>query len=401
MATTNTWLNNHIGSVVTQTGFTSAVVMTRSQLLQFAEVSNLVTPTALVFGDIYKWLLQIMYFPIQFKPAIRTDGITKNNLRAGGILYEGAENQGYLDGDALTSGYTLGEYLYPACSSFLDYEPYKTVEVFLPYYGFVPLKISDIQGKYIQFRMYVDFLTGMAQYAIGVNGSSVSTPNAPYCYGANDKYTRIIGTYNFQLGTAIPISNTGIIDSSRNIILGVAKAAVSVASGIVMGGVPSATQTATTTETNTWTTRNPNTGRQVTSQKVSRNVTSKSSTYHNNAHSAVNTAIETGAMVLGNLSSTPHTTTTNNAALNINLSQSVFIITRRVQSTQLDYFGNLRLNHLKGLPLGDTYQLKNLHGFTTVSDIQLEGDGFKTATSYEKDLLMSAVSSGVILPEES
>lgn len=401
METSKKWLNNYTGSAVTQTGFSRSVVMTRPQLLQFAGVSNVITPSSLVFGDIQKWLTQLMYFPIQFKPDIKTTGVTRDNLRAGGVLYKGAENQGYLDGTLLTSGYTLGEYHFPRATSFLHYEPYRTVEAFLPYYGLVPLKISDIQDKYIQFRLYVDFLTGMAQYVIGVNRASVSTPRAPYCYGADDKDTRIIGTYNFQLGTPIPLTSTGVSDSMRNIVLGVGKAALSIATGALLADIPASTRTTTGTDVTKWTTRNKKTGRQITSRKKIRDTERESVTRYNNVHDAVNTAIDTGAIVLGNLAATPYTMTTNNAALNINLAQSVFIIIRQSKTTQLNYFTNARLNHLKGLPVGDTYQLKELHGFTTVSNLQLENEGFNTATSSEMGMLMAETVNGIILPEET
>ena len=392
MSTTSNWINNLVGSLVGQTGFAKGVVLTRTQALALPDTVNEITATSLLFGDATKWLLSLKYYPITFYSGVANNYDT---LVAGGVTYHN-NNQFYagtLPSYALQGGYTLGEYAYPAAESFLDYEPYTVAEVYLPYYGYAKLKIADVQGKYIQFRMYVDFQTGVAQHVVGVSASSIESPNAPYAWGTDDSGTRILATYSFQLGHDLPITSEGWINASRNIIMAGAKAAVSIASGGLLSGIPTGSGTSEATVKTTE--RNPATGRQITTG--TERVSSTHESYTNYAHRGANTAIETGFTALSCLAATPANVSSNDTVLNLNTSQSVKVIRRKSLTTQTSYFENLTLNHLRGLPLGDTYTLSSLSGFTTVSDIHLEGSAFAKATSTEMNMIKQALGAGVIL----
>lgn len=392
------WINNDTGSWVISTGYSVPVALTRAQMVEFINAVNTITSTSLVWGDVTKWLTSCSYYPIALVPdasPLLTES-KYTNLQAGGVKYTGIPNSGLLPAKAIQSGFFMGQWKYPAVTSYLDYEPYTVCEIYLPFYGFIKPKIADIQGKYIQFRMYVDFQTGMAQYVVGVSANEMEVPNSPYTYGMDDTYTRIIGTYAFQLGISVSMSSTGWLEQVRNIILSTGKAVA----GAVVGATMPATTTTTTQESYTITSkaRNKSTGRLVTRGTHNEELSGTTETVHNNPGTGVNTAIQTAFNVASYLEYTPRGVCSNNGTLNINTSNVIKIIRRKVYTTlTADPVNNMTYRHLKGLPLGNTYQLSSLTGFTTVSNIHLEGGGFNTITHTEKQMIEVLLKGGVIL----
>lgn len=61
----------------------------------------------------------------------------------------------------------VGEYF----ASYLDYDPYTKMELFLPFIGYRPIKADEVMGKTIHVKYYVDLLSGAcnAQVVCGTN----------------------------------------------------------------------------------------------------------------------------------------------------------------------------------------------------------------------------------------
>lgn len=387
MASNQAWITNKGGSWRAESSMNSKVVMTWSQVSDLATALNKPTVSTLLFGDFTKWCTSLMYYPIIFKDPTST----KYKLRAGGIDYDTtclgripAEDFGI---------FTLGEKAYPKAKSYLDFEPYSKAEIYLPYYGFVPLKIADVEGKYIQIRLSVDYNTGQAQYIVGVNPHFVATGNDyPQTTGMDDSETRILGIYNLQLGVSVPLSVANFGDTMISTAVSVGKAAATIGSSFATDAMP--TRSFSSTAKTATTERNPNTGRQITKGTNTKSYESVSHVY--GGKERVNTAIDTAATVLSGLNYSTAGLASNNGSLNNNLCPSVKIVITKAVPT-LDRETDDSYKHLVGLPVGACKKLGACVGYTEVTDVHLEGNLFGIATSEEMSMLYDEILGGIIL----
>ncbi len=373
------------------------------------EAIDIPTLTEAFFGDITKWSASLLYLPFYIQ-----------DLKAGQFLKTPYANYiqimaGELDILTETGGYTLGEYYCASLRgtnispSFLDYEPYSKLEVYLPYYGFAELKIADVLNKYIQFRLRVDFKTGQATYYIGVNESSVSQPNAPKWDMENDINTRIISTYVFQLGYNFPIGRTDAADNLRNMLSSAIKTAAIVGASYIapaLGAGISTTEVLTETTTAPSTTTQTVQGGKRTKKGGSPNIVStteggaQSQTKHitTNTQSQfiaqrVNACFEGAGEALSNLGLRTQTDKPNNSFADGVGARQVKIIRKFSRLVPRDEsFGKLY-----GFPVGEVRKLNTLSGYTEISNIHIEGEGFETATHTEIAMLNKLLSDGVIL----
>ena len=377
----NKWINN---APRTETTF-NTVCCFNSQISELAtsiSASNIITNS--ITGDYSKWLSNIICYP--FKTTLKGTtgkfyyGSTDTNIDCVAMISQT---------DYYEHGFTLGQYYYSATyNDFRDFEPYTQLEVYLPYYGFVEVKIADVIGKYIQFRLFVDFKTGQAQYLIGVSNNSITSRDAPFRNETDDSIIRTLSTHTFQIGVNIPIGTTGMAETVRNIAMGVVKGSANIGASYVVekGGLSKTTSVEKTVTT----VRNPQTGRQVTSRTRTTTTDTDRSNYRKAER--VNEAFDTAAECLQNLSLRPQSDKSNNCALG-GISYSVQIVKRSAKfiTAGTDY------NKLYGKPLGDIRQLSTLTGYTEISAIHLEGVGFGTATQKELAMLEQILSDGIIL----
>lgn len=64
-------------------------------------------------------------------------------------------------------------------NSYLDYSPYTTAEIYLPFIGFESLNINDIMGKTVSVNYNIDMLSGTCTAIVKVDGNSM------YSYSGN------------------------------------------------------------------------------------------------------------------------------------------------------------------------------------------------------------------------
>ena len=116
-------------------------------------------------------VLSIMYYPLDLaamplglthsdniRIAWSTDNISAD-IMSNNVSHE--INAGYYD---------VAEYY----GSFLDYSPYTTVDIWLPYIGYKPLDIDAIMGKTIRVKYFVDFVDGLATAVIFANEQPIN-----------------------------------------------------------------------------------------------------------------------------------------------------------------------------------------------------------------------------------
>lgn len=105
-------------------------------------------------------------------------------------------------------------------NSYLDYAPYTSAEIFLPFIGFCPLNINDIMGKSVDVTYNIDLLSGVCTAIVHANAQSL------YSYSGN-------------MAMFLPLS-AGNWARMLTPIFGMVGGVASLSAGIggVMGGAP-------------------------------------------------------------------------------------------------------------------------------------------------------------------
>lgn len=95
----------------------------------------------------------------------------------------------------------------PRYNSFLDYEPYTKVQVFLPYLGYVDLDADVVMGRRVVAFYQVDYTTGTALIDI-----QVRIPKEDYFI------YKTINIFDTTVGTSVSISRTNITDRRNQML---------------------------------------------------------------------------------------------------------------------------------------------------------------------------------------
>lgn len=90
-------------------------------------------------------------------------------------------------------------------NSYLDYEPYTTIDIYLPYIGVRPLNVSQIVGHTLNVGYYIDFGTQQITALLGLDGDINSLG-------------QVLGEYNGTIGIQTPLGGTSAQQLMQNII---------------------------------------------------------------------------------------------------------------------------------------------------------------------------------------
>ena len=105
----------------------------------------------------------------------------------------------------------------PTYGAFLDYDPYTTISLYIPFIGIVPLQTNMVMGRQIRLYSAVDIYAGTIHYNV-----YVSTPK---------KEWSLIGTYEGKCGVEVPLTLDDSIGNATNILQNVAGATVGLCTG--------------------------------------------------------------------------------------------------------------------------------------------------------------------------
>lgn len=376
------WLS--VKNYETETIMNNKLALTPRDVDDLTIFSTKVTVSGLIFGDYTQWCSSLVWFPIDYTKDMNPYELVINTTNTGVSSYQiNARDFG---------SYFVGQFYYTSIyNDFRDFEPYTTAQLYLPFYGFVDLKIADIYEKYVQIRLQVDKGTGQACYTIGVTDTVLEIPYPPYMIGIDDSVTRILSQHIFQLGVTIPFGSVNAINTARNVINSAVKGVSSIAGAYATLGM--GLNSMTTTSKTVKTRRNYRTGRQITTatqQKVSETDTSNYAKGR-----AVSEVFETSAETLARLQVSPITDKPNNTIINSINTTSVKLIRKCCNMKPVDE----SYNELYGKPLGEVKTLNEVGGYTEISRIHFEGSAFATATQTEISMLQDLFSDGVILPK--
>ena len=140
----------------TNTGFISLFVPSQSQLKSVAEYmwSGLfdLSTWKRLFEDPMDCILGLSVVPVSV-PTSGSANITVGNIELSGISLPVASQQ-YVEVDC--GSLTVSPYF----GSYLDYEPYTKMSLFVPYSGVHTVNADDIMGKTVNLVYHIDILTG-------------------------------------------------------------------------------------------------------------------------------------------------------------------------------------------------------------------------------------------------
>ena len=117
--------------------------------------------------------------------------------------------------------------------------------------------------------------------------------------------------------------------------------------------------------------------------------------YDYGTNQRVGTVFNTATHVLEGLSLSPVVDKANNNIINSSTCMSVVIIKKQVEPT-IDITSS-EYRKLYGLPLGEFKLLSTITGYTEISSIHLEGEGFNEATHRELAMISELLNGGIIL----
>lgn len=328
------------------------------------------------------WISTVMVYP--FNIPLGRNGTSQGKLQLG--LYDTKID--CYDLLLVSEMYEMGELLIePHFNNFADYDGYSKMEVWLPFLGTVDISLNDVIGKYLKFRLGVDYISGQGIWYICVGGTPT---NATSVYvdllnGAND---RILSTHTCQLGMQLPIGTSNTASVYRNLIMGAVKGVSTALSSYAISSLGASGGKAVTKEVKTR--LNQKTGNKLITDRT-QETKYDSSNYQ--FGKSITTCFDYATDSLNNMHISASTDRSNNPTTMINTCKSIKVIRYypKLITTDENY------GKLYGYPLGQTKVLSTLSGYTEISNIHIEGEGFKSATQKEILMLKEALSDGIIL----
>ena len=328
------------------------------------------------------WISTVMVYP--FNIPLGRNGTSQGKLQLG--LYDTKID--CYDLLLVSEMYEMGEILIqPHFNNFADYDGYSKMEVWLPFLGTVDISLNDVIGKYLKFRLGVDYISGQGIWYICVGNEPT---NATSIYvdlleGAND---RILSTHTCQLGIQLPIGTSNTASVYRNLIMGAVKGVSTALSSYAISSLGASGGKAVTKEVKTR--LNQKTGNKLITDRT-QETKYDSSNYQ--FGKSITTCFDYATDSLNNMHISASTDRSNNPASMFNACNSVKVIRYypKLITTDENY------GKLYGYPLGQTKVLSTLSGYTEISNIHIEGEGFKSATQKEILMLKEALSDGIIL----
>lgn len=241
----------------------------------------------------------------------------------------------------------------PKFNNFLDYEPYSKYEIYLPYYGWLTLKSTDILNKQVHviYKLQTDGSSGMV---------FVTTD------------TKLLFSSEISIAVVFPISTTNkeIIDRQAtsqllNMIMSgvMGTASIGVGGGMALSGGKLGLQLM---------------GLGIMSGGMQQAVKGMTSGFSN-----LNELIETGSGSVGS---------------NKSSAWNPKKVRTRITSPQIAVDDLEKYAKYIGRPLQENYTLNELNGYTIVGGVHVENIGL--ATEEEKTEIEKTLRSGFILPEK-
>lgn len=329
-------LINGVASDLPSVNYTTAGInkFKKSYATSVVNINNL-ADVIVEHSDYGSFLASLVAYPFQIETENNFDYLTLGNtLIPSVIVYETKDTQSKYH---LIASFYVNNYVGWG-DDYMKREPYSTYELYLPYYGYVELKSSDILNNLIEIYYSFDYANGTAKINI---------------YNKTKEY--IIKSVTANIGVKISLNRTNyqeLSDAKTQLAIQSAISGVASALSIGVGAVTS----------NPYLLSSGVTGLVSTAIDVSTKLTMM----HEKAQTSNNTGLE-GLY----------------GSQNVKLKVTRYV--KREPSNYSSYYGR---------PLIQTIKLNQLVGFTTIKEIHLDD---VDATKIEKDDLLNKLFNGIIL----
>ena len=211
----------------------------------------------------------------------------------------------------------------------------------------------------------------------------------------DDTNERFLSNYVFELGIDIPIGSSNVGDINRNLLMGAIKTTATIAAAAYGMILPPSTSVTTYEDVSVASARGDYKGARMIPRSSTESRGTKTTTHHapKNKLQPIAETVASGVSVLNNNFIQGHGDRPNNPMIMWSYSKIPYLIIRvpNVDNVTEQY------KHTKGQPLGITCKLNQVSGYTTISDIHL--DGITSATYDELTRIEDILAEGIILPE--
>lgn len=322
-------------------------------------------------GDPFEFIYSLRLYPFDVKNITHLGSSDYGTIKVGSQVMSDIEGNinGYNMGDKAS---TYARFKYGGISfikdsyTFLDYEPYTKIELYLPYLGFINLQTNLVVGHDIEVHYAIDYHNGACTAFIF---------RVVQDYLGRDSL-ELLQTFDGKIGIDFPLSRANQNQIYDNIFA----TGIQLAAGLITGGVSSGAALAMSSVLASG-------GPEYTMASYKHDITSAErkgmhaiSTASNFVGSVISYSVPvTKGQYSGNF--TPSTLP------NPNLLYAIV--------TKPDAYIPSNFNHTNGRPLMQTKTLGDLHGYTVVDSVHLEN--FE-CTADELSQIEKALTGGVILP---
>lgn len=214
-ATDGTWTLTHTGEKTGHSGWNDLeaslfrmYALNKSQLATFSQSiwnPNVLEGIIQHIGGVEKVIIGMYSYPFAVEHESAELSINFNWLPA---WADGIQAKGYLVKDEMKQ-IDFGDISIPAYSgTFYDFQPFSSAHLFIPYIGFVPLKMNEIQstksGCTLNLKFNINVATG--------DFCAMVTVKNKYDPQMNSYYDMTIGAYNGNIARPLPISRQDMMD---------------------------------------------------------------------------------------------------------------------------------------------------------------------------------------------
>lgn len=201
-------------NITTISAFNGNYAMTLSQLNEFSDYlwnSTFINDVKLLFNNPAEGVVSCKMFPFSFSVHDNTHLSSSTFVKVGNVTTTAS-------GRKLTNDYNcifemgsvkIDEYY----GSAMDYEPYTTIQIYLPYIGVKDISTNDVMNKTINVKYVIDIISGACISEIWVD-------------------TKLLYTFDGKIGVDIPINSTNAAQISGNLL----KTGVGAVTGLVASG---------------------------------------------------------------------------------------------------------------------------------------------------------------------
>lgn len=199
-----------------------------------------------LWGDAWGAIISIKYYPFNIlghdasgvgeRETIQIGNVVLNSATPG--LPESLEPEP-VTGAPMTPTYNcridLGEYEFKEYyGSFMDYEPYTSISIFLPFIGWRDIGTTEVMGNKLKVHYIIDFNTGGCTAYLTINN------------GTNEF---LYSTYSGTIGIDLPLQQSDYMDKVRN--MGISLISTGLGALVQQNGVSSSTSSLSQSSSNT------------------------------------------------------------------------------------------------------------------------------------------------------